>query len=55
MLKNITQLTMEFSAKSIEILLLEPSLLPFVEQLLRCGRKRGDVRPKSKIECAATK
>lgn len=45
---------MEFSARSMEILLLEPSLLPFVEQLLRCGRKRGDVRPKFNMDCAAT-
>lgn len=36
------------------MLLLEPSLLSLVEQLLKCGRYRGLVLPMSMMECFAT-
>lgn len=48
------KLTIGFSARSSEMLLLDPSLLSFVEQLLKCGRN-GLVLPMSMIECVATK
>lgn len=50
---SFVQLTIGFSARSSEMLLLEQSLLSLVEQLLRCGRN-GLVLPTSMIECVAT-
>lgn len=53
-LSKIDELTIGFSARSSEMLLLDPSLLSFVEQLLRCGLN-GLVFPMSMIECVATR